>query len=130
MTEAEFDMIRTVLGFRLIGLPPSYVAYATRIKQAAVKRILLAHGDVPFRGRGRHWRGPFSITPEKRRWLSLPPYIPLSVDGSSSRVENGVAWMALTKDTPVIRMPDGSRKLYGGDEPFHRSQGFNKPPPE
>jgi len=127
---ALFDLIRTVISYRLIGLPVSYIASACEITEQAVKRILLDNGDVPLRGRRHHWTGTFSVSEKTYKSLALPAYIPIHVDGVTLRMTNQTAWMAITRDAVVIRMADGARQLYGGHEPFHRDQGAEYTTPE
>ena len=122
--DSLFDLIRTVLGYRLINLPPSYIACDCRVAESAVKRILQRTGKVQTDSRGRpRWNGAYSITAAKHLWLALPPYIPLSVEKASyGPIQNMTAWGMITRDTPVA---------WSKDPPFHRDQGaqFETPAP-
>ena len=133
MTDAELDLIRTVVAYRLIGLPVSYIAPNTRITQAAVKRILLRYGDVPPRGpRARHWKGAYEITLERHKWFAFPDYIPLHIDGVSFQITNHSAWKAMTRDDIYIRGEDGSLRSWGDgkSQPFHKADGAQYETPQ
>ena len=88
MTDEEYELIRIVVAYRLIARKVSYIAQVQRISEAAVKRILLEHGEVPRRGRRYWWSGPFTISEAKHRWLAFPDYIPLHIAGVSFQITN------------------------------------------
>lgn len=125
MTDDEYELIRIVVAYRLIALKVSYIAHDQRISEAAVKRILLEHGEVPTRGRGHWWTGPFAISEAKHKWLAFPHYIPLHIDGVSFKMTNQPAWMGITRDAIYIRRPDGSLRCRGDgkSQPFHKADG-------
>ena len=132
MTDDEYELIRIVVAYRLIARPVRYIAHIERTSQAAVKRILLEHGEVPVRGRGRWWVGPFAISEAKHKWLAFPDYIPLHIDGVSRQITNHTAWRAITRDDIYLRYPDGSLRSYGDriSGPFHKADGaqYDTPP--
>ena len=71
MTDEEYELIRIVVAYRLIARKVSYIAQVQRISEAAVKRILLEHGEVPRRGRRYWWSGPYTISEANTNgWLS------------------------------------------------------------
>lgn len=127
MTDAQWQTVRTVLAFRLINLPPSYIAGQLGISTKAVQRILLDHGNVERRGNRRMWRRSFSVTDDVRAEFKLPDYIHSHSDGACYHITNRTAWSVLTKDAPHVTMPDGRRMLHTFDgppvEPFYPSQG-------
>ena len=125
MTHEEFEMIRIVIGYRLIARKVSHIAQVQRISEAAVKRILLEHGEVPRRGRGYYWSGPYSISEAKHKWLAFPDYIPLHIAGVSFQITNQPAWMGITRDDIYIRRADGSLRSWGDgkSQPFHKADG-------
>ena len=97
MTDEEYEMIRIVIGYRLIARKVSYIAQVQRISEAAVKRILLEHGEVPRRGRRYWWSGPYTISEAKHKWLAFPDYIPLHIAEVSFQITNQPAWMGVTR---------------------------------
>ena len=101
----EYELIRIVVAYRRIARKVKYIAHVQRISEAAVKRILLEHGDVPRRGRGYWWSGPYTISEAKHRWLAFPDYIPLHIDGVSFQITNGPAWMGITRDDITFGVP-------------------------
>ena len=125
MTDEEYELIRIVVAYRLIARKVSYIAHVQRISEAAVKRILLEHGEVPRRGRGYWWSGPFTISEAKHKWLAFPDYIPLHIDGVSFQITNQPAWMGITRDAIYIRRSDGSLRCWGDgkSQPFHKADG-------
>lgn len=125
MTDEEYELIRIVVAYRLVACKVSYIAQVQRISEAAVKRILLEHGEVPRRGRGYWWSGPFTISEAKHKWLAFPDYIPPHIDGVSSQITNGPGWMGITRDDIYIRRPDGSLRSWGDgkSQPFHKADG-------
>lgn len=119
--DSLFDLIRTVVSYRLIGLTPSSVAYNSEVSEQAVKRILQRTGKIQTDSCGRpRWKGSYSITTAKHLWLALPPYIPLWIE-KAGPIQNMTAWGMITRNTPVG---------WSKDPPFHRHQGaqFETPP--
>ena len=106
MTDEEYELIRIVVGYRLIARKVKYIAQVQRISEAAVNQILLEHGEVPHRGRGYWWSGPYTISEAKHKWLAFPDYIPLHIDGVSFQITNHAAWKAITRDDIYIRGED------------------------
>jgi hypothetical protein len=125
VTDEEYELIRIVVAYRLVACKVSYIAQVQRISEAAVKRILLEHGEVPRRGRGYWWSGPFTISEAKHKWLAFPDYIPAHINGVSSQITNGPGWMGITRDDIYIRRPDGSLRSWGDgkSQPFHKADG-------
>lgn len=132
MRPDEFQTIRTVVAYRLLGLTPTYIAGQTGLSDTAVKKLLSAYGAVEMRGRRHWWRGRYAISSETHARLKLPKYIPLSVDKAGGPIAHSDAWMAITSDSPVISVA-GRPMLFSFDgppiEPFHPSQGFDGAPP-
>ena len=124
MTEEEYELIRIVIGYRLIARKVSYIAQVQRISEAAVKRILLEHGEVPHRGRGYWWSGPYTISEAKHKWLAFPDYIPLHIAEVSFQITNHPAWMGITRDI-YIRSANGSLRSWGDgkSQPFNKADG-------
>ena len=107
MTDEKYELIRIVVAYRLIARKVKYIAQVQRISEAAVKRILGGHGEVPHRGRRYWWSGQYTISEAKHKWLAFPDYIPLHVDGVSFQITNGPAWMGIPRDDIYIRQTDG-----------------------
>ena len=113
MTDEEYELIRIVVAYRLIARKVSYIAQVQRISEAAVKRILLEHGEVPRRGRRYWWSGPYTISEAKHKWLAFPDYIPLHIDGVSFQITNHPrGWvsraMTSTFGVPMVRCARGA----------------------
>ena len=125
MTDEEYEQIRIVVAYRLVACKMGYIAQVQRISEAAVKRILLEHGEVPHRGRGYWWSGPYTISETKHKWLAFPDYIPLHIDGVSFQITNHAAWKGITRDAIYIRSADGSLRSWGDgkSQPFHKADG-------
>ena len=125
MTDEEYELIRIVVAYRLIARKVRYIAQVQRISEAAVKRILLEHGEVPRRGRRCWWSGPYTISEAKHKWLAFPDYIPLHIDGVAFQITNGPAWMGITRDDIYIRRADGSLRSWGDGKSqfFHKADG-------
>ena len=132
MTDEEYELIRIVVAYRLIARKVSYIAQVQRISEAAVKRILLEHGEVPRRGRRYWWSGPYTISEAKHKWLAFPDYIPLHIDGVSFQITNGPAWMGITRDDIYVRCADGSLRSWGDgkSQPFHKADGAQYETPQ
>ncbi len=126
MTPDEFQTVRTVLAFRLQGLPVSYIAHQVGIPTKAVQRILDEFGNVERNGNRYRWSGVFSISEETHRHLKMPAYVPLSVErGNLCKFPTSTLWAAITRDAIVVAI-GGGKGILGIDgvaEGFYPEQG-------
>lgn len=126
MTADEFQTIRTVLAFRLQGLPVSYIAHQVGIPAKAVQHILIDFGNVERRTNRYLWSRSFAITEEMHRRFKMPAYVPLSVErGNLHSFPTSTLWAAITRDAIVVAVGDGKGILGidGVAEGFYPEQG-------